>query len=76
MVASQFHLPIDHGIDPDLSTNDRKSLIKYRQDLRRASVTYLEAVKSAANGGPRELNEEVAAMVAYFEERTKEVRSW
>ena len=72
-VAKEHSLPIDHGIDPDLKDNDRKSLIKYRQDLRRMSVSEAAAKAAADTDGRKELDPEIAAMVAYFEERTKEV---
>ncbi|GMH60073.1 hypothetical protein TrLO_g2224, partial [Triparma laevis f. longispina] len=70
VVAEDRSLPLDHGIDPSLDEDDKKSIIKYRTVLR----------KHIENNAPRDteqqatLGDEVQQMVAYFEERTKEPR--
>ena len=59
-------VPLDAGIDPALSEADRKSIITYRKDLRRMSVSQAN-IGGFDSSGKREIDEEVTKMVAYFE---------
>ena len=64
-------LVADAGIDPALSEADRKSIISYRKDLRRMSIS-AEQGPQLGPDGKKLIDPEVEKMVAYFEERTKE----
>ena len=55
-------LQLDAGIDPTLPNSDKKAIIQYRGAVRRMSMVQPKA----------ELEAEVAAMVKYFEDRTRE----
>jgi len=70
-VALDTKLSVDFGIDPALKEADKQSIIKYRKDIRRMSIH--DATPDGPNG-PKVISSEVAEMVAYFEERTREPR--
>mmetsp|Transcript_19855 Transcript_19855/g.41446 ORF Transcript_19855/g.41446 Transcript_19855/m.41446 type:complete len:805 (+) Transcript_19855:127-2541(+) len=73
-VAMDNKLSIDFGIDPALKEADKQSIIKYRKDIRRLSIHHSSPDAPKAPDVPKVLNEEVEAMVKYFEERTREPR--
>ncbi|GMH94318.1 hypothetical protein TrST_g2683 [Triparma strigata] len=70
-IAKMKDVAIDAGIDPALSEADRKSIISYRKDLRRMSIS-AEQGPQLGPDGKKLIDPEVEKMVAYFEERTKE----